>query len=398
MGFCTPAEYRRFLQQCPIFERLIVEDGIQLVKYWFSVSDEEQERRFRSRLEDPLRSWKLSPLDLESRARWVEYSRAKDEMFVHTDIEEAPWYVVEGDDKRRARLNCIAHLLSVVPYEDVVQRPVELPPRPPESDYQRPPRELYPVRARLRGEAPLLTRVIGAVVDLNADVGEGFAADAALVSLVTSVNVACGFHAGGGPTMLAVCTDAVAAGVAIGAHVSYRDREGFGRRELAVAPATVAAEVAEQLAALQAAASAAGGRVAYLKPHGALYHRASGDPDCARAVVAAAAEAGGGPLAVLGFPGSSLLTEARAAGLVAVAEGFADRAYTAAGTLRPRTEPGAVLAPGAAARQAVALAERRLGGGVRSICIHGDGPEAAAVAGAVREALASAHVELRPFA
>ena len=143
MGFCTPAEYRRFLQQCPIFERLLVEDGIQLVKYWFSVSDEEQERRFRSRLEDPLRRWKLSPLDLESRARWVDYSRAKDEMFVHTDIPESPWYVVEGDDKRRARLNCIAHLLSVVPYEDVLETPVELPPRPPESDYERPPRDLF---------------------------------------------------------------------------------------------------------------------------------------------------------------------------------------------------------------------------------------------------------------
>ena len=143
MGFCTPAEYRRFLKQCPIFERLIVEDGIQLVKYWFSVSDEEQERRFRSRLEDPLRRWKLSPLDLESRARWVEYSRAKDEMFVHTDIPEAPWYVVEGDDKRRARLNCIAHLLSIVPYEDVLETPLKLPPRPVESDYERPPRDLF---------------------------------------------------------------------------------------------------------------------------------------------------------------------------------------------------------------------------------------------------------------
>ena len=143
MGFCAPDEYRRFLQQCPIFERLLVEDGILLVKYWFSVSDEEQERRFRSRLEDPLRRWKLSPMDLESRARWVEYSRAKDEMFVHTDISEAPWYVVEGDDKRRARINCIAHLLSIVPYEDVLETPLELPPRPPESDYQRPPRELF---------------------------------------------------------------------------------------------------------------------------------------------------------------------------------------------------------------------------------------------------------------
>jgi polyphosphate kinase 2 (PPK2 family) len=143
MGFCTPDEYRRFLQQCPIFERLLVDDGIRLVKYWFSVSDEEQERRFRSRLEDPLRSWKLSPIDLESRARWIEYSKAKDEMFVHTDIPEAPWFVVEGDDKRRARLNCIHHLLSIVPYEDVVEVPLELPQRPPETDYERPPRELF---------------------------------------------------------------------------------------------------------------------------------------------------------------------------------------------------------------------------------------------------------------
>ena len=143
MGFCTAEEYRRFLQQCPILERLLVGDGIRLVKYWFSVSDEEQERRFRSRLEDPLRSWKLSPMDLESRARWVEYSKAKDEMFVHTDIVEAPWYVVEADDKRRARLNCIAHLLSIVPYEDVLEPPLELAPRPPESDYERPPRSLF---------------------------------------------------------------------------------------------------------------------------------------------------------------------------------------------------------------------------------------------------------------
>ena len=143
MGYCTPDEYRRFLQQCPIFERLLVGDGVRLIKYWFSVSDAEQERRFHSRLDDPLRRWKLSPIDLESRTRWVEYSRAKDEMFVHTDIPEAPWYVVEGDDKRRARLNCIAHLLSLVPYEDVVEVPLKLPPRPPESDYQRPPRDLF---------------------------------------------------------------------------------------------------------------------------------------------------------------------------------------------------------------------------------------------------------------
>ncbi|MGZ4394825.1 MAG: polyphosphate kinase 2 [Gaiellaceae bacterium] len=143
LGFCTPDEYRRFLHQCPIFERLLVEDGVTLVKYWFSVSDEEQERRFRSRLEDPMRSWKLSPIDLESRARWVEFSHAKDEMFVHTDIPEAPWYVVEGDDKRRARLNCIAHLLSIIPYEDVIEPPLELPPRPGPGEYERPPRSLF---------------------------------------------------------------------------------------------------------------------------------------------------------------------------------------------------------------------------------------------------------------
>ena len=143
LGFCTPDEYRRFLRQCPIFERLLVEDGVMLVKYWFSVSDAEQERRFQSRLEDPLRRWKLSPMDLQSRARWVDYSKAKDEMFVHTDIAEAPWYVVEGDDKRRARLNCIHHLLTIVPWEDVLEPPPTLPPRPPEVDYERPPRELF---------------------------------------------------------------------------------------------------------------------------------------------------------------------------------------------------------------------------------------------------------------
>jgi polyphosphate kinase 2 len=143
MGFCTPDEYRRFLHQCPIFERLLVEDGVLLVKYWFSVSDEEQERRFKSRLDDPMRSWKLSPIDLASRNRWVEFSKAKDEMFVHTDIPEAPWYVVEGDDKRRARLNCLAHVLSIVPYKDVSEPMPKLPPRPEAGDYERPPRDLF---------------------------------------------------------------------------------------------------------------------------------------------------------------------------------------------------------------------------------------------------------------
>jgi polyphosphate kinase 2 len=143
MGFCTPDEYRRFLHQCPIFERLLVEDGIILIKYWFSVSDEEQERRFQSRIDDPMRRWKLSPIDLEARRRWADFSRAKDEMFVHTDTPEVPWYVVEGDDKRRARLNCISHLLSIVPYEDVIEPRIKLPRRPKSSGYVRPPRDLY---------------------------------------------------------------------------------------------------------------------------------------------------------------------------------------------------------------------------------------------------------------
>ncbi|MFB4300867.1 polyphosphate kinase 2 [Actinomadura sp. NTSP31] len=142
MGFCTQQEYTRFLHQCPIFERLLVEDGIMLRKYWFSVSDAEQERRFRSRLDDPMRRWKLSPMDLESIMRWEDYSRAKDEMFVHTDIPEAPWYVVESEDKRRARINMIAHLLSTVPYAEVERPPLELPPRPAPKGYERPPREM----------------------------------------------------------------------------------------------------------------------------------------------------------------------------------------------------------------------------------------------------------------
>ncbi|MEN8654246.1 polyphosphate kinase 2 [Streptomyces sp. 21So2-11] len=142
MGFCTPGEHQRFLHQCPIFERMLVEDGILLRKYWFSVSDAVQEQRFRRRLEDPTRRWKLSPMDLESITRWEAYSRAKDEMFVHTDIAQAPWHVVESDDKRRARLNMIAHLLSTVPYHAGPSPALELPPRPPATGYRRPPRTL----------------------------------------------------------------------------------------------------------------------------------------------------------------------------------------------------------------------------------------------------------------
>ncbi|MBS7549004.1 polyphosphate kinase 2 [Dietzia massiliensis] len=143
MGFCTTDEYRRFLHQAPIFERLLVEDGIMLRKYWFSVSDEEQERRFRSRHSDPMRRWKLSPMDLESITRWEDYSRAKDEMFIHTDIPEAPWFTVESEDKKRSRINVISHLLSTVPWEQLEPPELEIPERPEGSGYERPPREEF---------------------------------------------------------------------------------------------------------------------------------------------------------------------------------------------------------------------------------------------------------------
>ncbi|MDQ0958205.1 polyphosphate kinase 2 [Streptomyces sp. B4I13] len=142
MGFCTKEEHQLFLRQCPIFERMLLEDGILLRRYWFSVSDTEQQERFRRRMEDPTRRWKPSPMDLESITRRKAYSRAKDEMLVHTDIPEAPWFVVENDDKRRARLNMIAHLLSSVPYQEVPPPVLELPERPPSTGYQRPPRDL----------------------------------------------------------------------------------------------------------------------------------------------------------------------------------------------------------------------------------------------------------------
>lgn len=140
MGFCSGEEYREFVHSCPEFERMLVRAGIILIKYWFSVSDAEQERRFQSRLTDPIRRWKLSPMDLESRTKWVEYSRAKDEMFLHTDIAEAPWWVVEADSKKRARLNCIHHLLSTIPYGDLTPPPLALPPRQEDTGYVRPPR------------------------------------------------------------------------------------------------------------------------------------------------------------------------------------------------------------------------------------------------------------------
>ena len=141
MGFCSEEEYREFLRSCPEFERMLVRSGIILIKYWFSVSDEEQERRFQARLTDPVRRWKLSPMDLESRRKWVEYSKAKDEMFAHTDIKQAPWYVVDADNKKRARLNCINHLLSVIAYKDLTPKPIDLPPREDRAGYIRPPIE-----------------------------------------------------------------------------------------------------------------------------------------------------------------------------------------------------------------------------------------------------------------
>jgi polyphosphate kinase 2 len=139
MGFCSDNEYRDFLRTCPEFERMLVRSGIILVKYWFSVSDEEQERRFKIRNTDPTRRWKLSPMDLQSRSRWVDYSRAKDAMFMYTDTEKAPWYVVDATIKRHARLNCISHLLSLINYQDLTPEPVELPPRQEDPGYQRPP-------------------------------------------------------------------------------------------------------------------------------------------------------------------------------------------------------------------------------------------------------------------
>jgi len=139
MEFCTEEQYREFLRSCPEFERMIIRSGIILIKYWFSVSNEEQERRFQSRIVDPTKRWKLSPMDLESRSRWADYSRAKDEMFRYTDIKQAPWYVVNADDKKKARLNCISHLLTLIAYDDLTPEPIKLPPRQSDKGYVRPP-------------------------------------------------------------------------------------------------------------------------------------------------------------------------------------------------------------------------------------------------------------------
>jgi len=139
MNFCTEAEYAEFLRSCPEFENTLIRSGIILIKYWFSVSDDEQEKRFQARIDHPTKHWKLSPMDLEGRARWVEYSIAKDVMFERTDTKKSPWYVVDGDDKKRARLNVIAHLLSVIDYEDLSPEPIVLPEQQPNTGYVRPP-------------------------------------------------------------------------------------------------------------------------------------------------------------------------------------------------------------------------------------------------------------------
>jgi polyphosphate kinase 2 (PPK2 family) len=141
MGFCAEPEYQEFLRSCPQFERMLIRSGVAVIKYWFSVSDEEQERRFQARAADPKRRWKLSPIDIDSRNRWVDFSRAKDMMFEYTDTKDCPWYVVDADDKKRARLNCIGHILDRIPYEDVLPPPVKLPPRAGQGGYIRPPLE-----------------------------------------------------------------------------------------------------------------------------------------------------------------------------------------------------------------------------------------------------------------
>jgi UPF0271 protein len=248
-------------------------------------------------------------------------------------------------------------------------------------------------------------------IDLNADLGEGFGVwrlgdDDALLGVVTSANVACGFHAGDPATMRRVCTGAVSAGVAIGAQVSYRDLAGFGRRFIDVPPRELAADVLYQLAALDGIARVAGGRVAYVKPHGGLYNATVQDERQAGAVVEAVA-AYDPALPVLGLPGSALLRLAEAAGLRAVREGFADRGYTPAGALVPRGEPGALVTdPASVAERAVRMAAEgvvvavdgsSVPVGVESVCVHGDTPGAAELARVVRTALESSGLSIVPF-
>jgi polyphosphate kinase 2 (PPK2 family) len=154
MDFCTEEEYQEFLRACPEFEKMLIRSGIILIKYWFSVSDEEQEKRFKERIEDPTKRWKLSPMDLESRKRWVDYSRAKDAMFAYTDTKQSPWYVVSSDIKKHARLNCISHLLSKIPYEDLTPEQIKLTPRQHDDAYVRPPMTDQTFIPDIYGRAP----------------------------------------------------------------------------------------------------------------------------------------------------------------------------------------------------------------------------------------------------
>lgn len=250
------------------------------------------------------------------------------------------------------------------------------------------------------------------VIDLNADLGESFGAwrlgdDEALLAIVTSANIACGFHAGDPLTIRRACAGAVARGVAIGAQVSYRDLAGFGRREMDVPPEELTAELLYQIAAVDGIARAEGGRVGYVKPHGALYHRCARDPVQAEAL-AAAISAYDKRLPLLTMPGGETGLAAARAGLTVVAEAFADRAYRADGTLVPRGQPGAVITdPAAAAARAASMVTSRTVRSVdgqqipaefRSFCVHGDTPGAVALAGAVRDALERAGAKVAPFA
>jgi 5-oxoprolinase (ATP-hydrolysing) subunit A len=242
-------------------------------------------------------------------------------------------------------------------------------------------------------------------LDLNADVGEGFANDEELFALITSANVACGFHAGNSATMETCCRLAVDNGVAVGAQVSYRDRAGFGRRDVEIGADALLADVEEQLAALRQAASAAGGEIRYIKAHGALYNRIVWDAEQAGAVVAAARRHG---LPILGLPGGCVLDLAVEAGLPTFREFFADRGYTADGRLVPRAQPDALVAAAAdAAARVVRMADAGVVRSVEgidvaveadSVCVHGDAPGVVSLARAVREALEGAGCVLRPFA
>jgi UPF0271 protein len=227
-------------------------------------------------------------------------------------------------------------------------------------------------------------------IDLNADLGEGVTDDAGLLQVVTSANVACGFHAGDDETMRSVCAEAAVRGVVVGAQVSYRDRDHFGRRHMDPGGEVLTGWVQEQVEVLAALADECGTAVAYLKPHGALYNRVVDDEDQARAVLA-----GSGSLPVLGLPGSAFLRLAEAAGRLGVREGFPDRGYTGAGRLVPRDQPGA-LVEGADAIAANAV-EMAAGGEVQSLCVHGDSPGAVEAASAVRAALLGEGYDVRPW-